>query len=533
MTPRVLDLFSGIGGFSLAFEREGFETVAFSEIEPFPCQALSHHWPYVPNLGDVTKIKGETLGRVDVITAGFPCQDLSVAGKRAGLVGSRSGLFWQIIRLARETRAPWLVLENVPGLLSSNEGRDFAIVIDALSELGYGVAWRICDAQYFGVPQRRRRVFIVGCLGGPCPPQILFEPEGLQGNIEESREAGEEAPEGTRDGVAKPLGGGSGARGWMNDLDHATYLPEVAGDEVAGTPTKGSGKRGWAPDTDRMTFIPEVVGGQTTRYGKGANCTVDDGAIIPIQDGREVEKEQNGLGVGKEGDPAYTLDSLATQAVGFYANSGYKEDPVSGADAPLKGGKENAGQAAITFDPGQSDNPKTTDLSVVDGCPPLISNRGYAVAFAENQRGEVRESDGETSLSSGGGKPGSGYSAVAVGIDGGDVGFALRANPSHSGDKGDGGVNTTLAMEGRVDPTLSANEGGTLTQIPPVQSGMAVRRLTPTECARLQGFPDDWLDLPNASDSAKYRALGNSVAVPVVRWIARRLMQAAKQVTAA
>lgn len=153
--------FSGIGGFDLGFERAGFRTVFQSEIDPFASSILRRHFPDVPNLGDITKL--EDVPDADVWTGGFPCQDLSVAGRRAGLLGgSRSILALEFLRLARARRPAWIILENVPGLFTSNGGEDFATLLDALEELGYFVAWRTLDARYFGVPQRRRRVFIVG-----------------------------------------------------------------------------------------------------------------------------------------------------------------------------------------------------------------------------------------------------------------------------------------------------------------------------------------------------------------------------------
>ena len=181
MTITAVSLFAGVGGFDLALERNGVKVVASVEIDKKASAVLAQHFPNSKLFGDITEVTGEQLiaagfdPRNGIITGGFPCQDLSVAGKRSGLAGKRSGLFWEICRLLDETRAQNFILENVPGLLSSNNGRDMAAVIEALVERGYGIAWRVLDAQYFGVPQRRKRVFIVGCLGdgGGTPAQIL------------------------------------------------------------------------------------------------------------------------------------------------------------------------------------------------------------------------------------------------------------------------------------------------------------------------------------------------------------------------
>jgi DNA (cytosine-5)-methyltransferase 1 len=405
MKPRLLDLFSGAGGFSLGFDAAGYKTVAFSEIEPFPCSILAHRYPTVPNLGDVTRVKGDQVGRVDVITAGFPCQDLSVAGKRGGLAGSRSGLFWEVVRLARETRAPWVVLENVPGLLSSNQGRDFGVVLDALDELGYGLSWAVLDAQHFGVPQRRRRVFVVGRLGAPCPPEILFEPEGVRGDLAAGGEAGE--------AVAREPGGRTSESGNQRTFGVAPALHGYAHGNnpalddrsfvaVAGTLGGGSGARGWAPDTDRMTFVPELASGNPARYGNGPDSDVTDATIVTHSlTGEGHDASEDGTGRG----------------------------------TPL--------------------------------IPDVVNPTGY-------QEDRVRGPQG--------------------------VWSSLAAQNANNGGGG----------------------GGLL------HHQMAIRRLTPTECEKLMGWPPGWTNVPHrgkpAADGPRYRACGNGVAAPVVEYIARRML---------
>ena len=203
-------MFAGIGATCCAL---GQGPVWYSEIEPFPNAVMAHHYPDSRAIGDCTQVDPSTLDPVDIITAGFPCQDLSVAGKRKGLEGERSKLFWEIVRYAKRLRPRWLLLENVLGLLSSHGGADFETVLSALDELGYGLAWTVLDAQYTGVAQRRRRVFVVGYLGAPCPPEILFEPEGVCGDSAPRRETGQD--------VAGTLGGGSQSGGFRTtDLDN-------------------------------------------------------------------------------------------------------------------------------------------------------------------------------------------------------------------------------------------------------------------------------------------------------------------------
>jgi DNA (cytosine-5)-methyltransferase 1 len=232
-------LFSGIGGFDLGLEAAGWACAFQVEIDPFCTKVLERRWPDVRRYRDIRTVEADALragtarlpdgrqrpggqqrgaagggpGRegeppgggadgIDLLCGGFPCQDLSVAGRRAGLAGARSGLFFEFVRVATELRPRWVLLENVPGLLSSNGGRDFAVVLAALGDAGYGVGWRVLDARWFGVPQRRRRVFLVGHLGGPCPAAVLFEPEGVLGDLAAGREAGQD--------VAYPIAAGAG-----------------------------------------------------------------------------------------------------------------------------------------------------------------------------------------------------------------------------------------------------------------------------------------------------------------------------------
>ena len=204
---KAVSLFAGVGGFDLALTRGGAEVVASVEIDKHARKVLEKQFPTTTHLEDVKSVTGKQLFDLGfdsdgIIVGGFPCQDLSVAGKRRGLAGERSGLFFEVVRLLDETKAKWFILENVPGLLSSNGGRDMGIILGALAELGYGVAYRILDAQYFGVPQRRRRVFIVGCLGddGRTPAEILAISEGRSRYLEASQQTGKATPRATAKG---------------------------------------------------------------------------------------------------------------------------------------------------------------------------------------------------------------------------------------------------------------------------------------------------------------------------------------------
>ena len=220
---RYLSLFSGIEAASVAWGPLGWEPVAFCEIDRFPSAVLEYRFPGVPNLGDITKVDWdefkEHYGAVDVVCGGSPCQSFSIAGGREGLDGE-SRLMYEYIRCVHDVRPPWIVWENVPGVFSVDGGRAFGILVDALEELGYGLAWRTLDAQFFGVAQRRRRVWLVGHLGDLRAAAVLFDAEGVRGNTRSSREerqalagdAGGCAAAGFRNNAAAGAGGGSASR---------------------------------------------------------------------------------------------------------------------------------------------------------------------------------------------------------------------------------------------------------------------------------------------------------------------------------
>ena len=192
-----VSLFAGVGGFDLGLERTGHTCVGQVEIDKHAQKILKKHWPKVPLHDDVTTAiewakEIDLIGKVDIVCGGFPCQDVSVAGRRAGAVsGTRSGLFYDAIRFSQEVGAKTVILENVPGLLSSNQGRDFGTVLTTLAEAGYRhIEWRILDSQFFGVPQRRRRVFIVGSVTDRSEQPIFVEQESMRGDSAPSKQKG-------------------------------------------------------------------------------------------------------------------------------------------------------------------------------------------------------------------------------------------------------------------------------------------------------------------------------------------------------
>jgi len=244
---RYLSVCSGIEAATVAWHPLGWTPVAFSEISPFPSAVLAHHYPHVPNLGDMTKFQEWQHDRVELLVGGTPCQSFSVAGLRKGLADPRGNLCLTFLGIADKYRPKWIVWENVPGVLSSNGGRDFGSFLGVLVQLGYGFAYRVLDAQYFGVPQRRRRVFVVGCLGDwRSAAAVLFERHSLQGHPAPRRKAGES--------VANCLG--------VSSASHSG--PNVANGQgnIVGTLTARGVNSLGAPEVDAGHFLP--VGYRTT-----------------------------------------------------------------------------------------------------------------------------------------------------------------------------------------------------------------------------------------------------------------------------
>lgn len=223
----VLSLFSGIGGFDLGFERAGMTVVGMCEIDKHAQKILQRNFPDATLHTDVREVHYER-GAVDLICGGFPCQDLSVAGKRRGLAGERSGLWHEFARIIDETEPSWVVIENVPGLFSSNAGRDFAVIIDWLAQRGYGVGWRVLDAQGFGLAQRRKRVFIVASFGNPCGCTVLLEPESVRRDSTASRKERQGDTRTTEDSVDKNIA----HRSVASALTAVGRRPEIDGNFV-------------------------------------------------------------------------------------------------------------------------------------------------------------------------------------------------------------------------------------------------------------------------------------------------------------
>ena len=262
---------SGIEAATVAWEPLGFKPAFFAEIDPFCNALLAHHYPSVKNYGDFTTIPAGSH-KLDILVGGTPCQAFSVAGKRGGLDDAHGNLTLEFLRLAERLRPTWLVWENVPGVLSIDGGRTFGTVLGQMAQLGYGVAYRILDAQHFGVPQRRRRIFVVGHLGDwRRAAAVLFERHSLSGHPPPSRK--------TREEVAGTLGGGSGNQGWRADTDRMTFIiPRVS--------RCLKGKAGTYFDVEMETYIPVSVARVrrlTPRECERLQGFPDDWTLIPYR----------------------------------------------------------------------------------------------------------------------------------------------------------------------------------------------------------------------------------------------------------
>jgi DNA (cytosine-5)-methyltransferase 1 len=427
---------SGIEAASVAWHWLGWRAAFVSEIEAFPRAVLKHHYPDVPLHGDFTTIREDEYAAIDVLVGGTPCQSFSVAGLRGGLADDRGNLALEFLRLAQRTRPRWVVWENVPGVLSSAGGRDFGAILGGLGELGYGWAYRVLDAQYVrvdgfrrAVPQRRRRVFVIGCTGGwQRAAAVLFERASLGGHPPPRREAGQ--------GAAASLAASSGGCSGKDAID-GRVIPST-GDVSHCLNAGGMGRIDYETET-----VLAHASGMTIAHALRA-------------DGFDASEDGTGRGT-----PLVPIHVAPTLRAGGNATGG--------------------------------DRPYGTDVDTCDALLPM--------AFAENSRAEVRLMDGDgqmaPQLTTGGGKPGQGQPCIA---------FHARQDPDS------GPVTHPLDTDG--------SSIGVLT-------GWRVRRLTPVECERLQGFPDGYTDVPYrgkaAADGPRYKALGNSMAVNVMRWIGRRV----------
>lgn len=505
---KYVSIFSGIEAATVAWHPLGWEPLAFSEIDPSPSTVLQHHYPDIPNLGDITKIDWSPyVGAADIVVGGSPCQSFSVAGKREGLAGA-SGLMFEYIRAVRELRPRWFVWENVPGAFTSERGEAYRQLLSEMDALGYGLAWRVLDAQFFGVAQRRERVFLVGSLGTMRCAEVLFERESLSWDHQSSRQKRQALTE--------------EAQGCVGEADHDSgCLTPGETQSRRVYPTSGvyptlstREKSGQNQESVFIQFGDDIAGTLTARYDsspcvdRGANVVVDERDKVFLC--QTAQTGSNGKLV-KQDDVMNTLDRTNSTAV---AALDFKVKPV-----------------AFLYNQGA----KARSLGISEISPTLKTDHNPAVAFASNQRDEVRELEVAGALAA---QPGIKQQTYICRADG-------QANAMTSVD-----MAPTLTSHAKKDPPLiypaedSIGEGALIQrdmsatlsthniQTPITggreKRGLTVRRLTPRECERLQGFPDDYTDIPyrnkeHAPDGPRYKALGNSMAVPVMRWIGERI----------
>lgn len=387
---RYVSLFSGIEAATVAWEPLGFEPVAFSEIDPFCCQLLQLKYPEVPNVGDITKVKwGKYRGKVDIVIGGSPCQSFSIAGKREGRAGE-SGLMAEYIRAVREIRPRYFIWENVKGSLTVESGEAFRQLLSEMDNLGYGLAWRVCDAQFWGLAQRRERVFLVGSLGDMRSAEILFDEYSLRWDHPSSREerkrlaADAESRSGSRGvaGFKYHQGPKAGNIGYAEEQS-PTLTADYHNPAVL-TPWDCQSKRVYSPDG----VSPTLQAGD--REGGGIQPIVMSTANTGA----------NGSNISGEG-VSYTLDGANSNAIAVRADSTPKFGEPGGPYHTLRdGGSHNAVciQGSMV---GRSDENGPQGSGIDDDLSFTLNTVDrHAVAFAQNTRNEVKEFDDEKNLNS-------------------------------------------------------------------------------------------------------------------------------------
>ena len=506
---KYLSVCSGIEAASKAWEPIGWEPVAFSEIEPFPSAVLKHHWPKVPNLGDMSKYEQWNIqsGSVDLLVGGTPCQSFSVAGLRQGLKDPRGNLMLTYLAIAERLKPRWLVWENVPGVLSSNGGKDFGSFLGALGELGYEWAYRVLDAQWFGVAQRRRRVFVVAHLGeGSLAAKVLFESESVRRDNAPSREA--------RQGVATNVAPSLTA---SNDPSRSPQSSEVTQQVNAVLEAINSG----IPDVCATIDcgLSKQVGKQLTQQAESFYFP------IPIHDqatrnaGKRGDKQDgkgNGLGVGKPGDPCPTLTKGDKHAIAFQTSELRLTGKLTEKSVcPTLKANTKAGDTevkVVLYENHPNDSRVTGPHDVAPSCVSRYGTGGGNVPLVQEA---IPFRDPSPTLTS---------------KMQGQAGWAPYNEDAHL--VGAVAVDTyNHALQEKAVPIRSTasdvcHTGGVINPA----DRMAVRRLTPRECERLQGFKDDhtlipWRNKPadQCPDGPRYKALGNSMAVPCMAWIGKRI----------
>lgn len=470
------------------------------------------------------------------------CQSFSVAGKREGLAGA-SGLMFEYIRAVRELRPRWFVWENVPGAFTSERGEAYRQLLSEMDALGYGLAWRVLDAQFFGVAQRRERVFLVGSLGTMRCAEVLFERESLSWDHQSSRQKRQALTEEAQERV----GEADHDSGCLNPGETQSRRVYPASGVYPTLSTRE--KSGQNQESVFTQFGDDVAGTLTSRYDsspcvdRGANVVVDERDKVFLC--QTAQTGSNGKLV-KQDDVTNTLDrtnSTAVAALDFNptdARLRYAQDDVSQtltARAGTGGNQVPLVQVApIAFNPSAGITEKGGGFALSeDVTPTLKTDHNPTVAFASNQRDEVRELEVAGALAAQLGIKQQTYICRADGQANAMTSVDLAPTLTSHAKKdppliypAEDSIGEDALIQRDMSATLSTHNTQTLITGGREKRSLTVRRLTPRECERLQGFPDDYTDIPyrnkeHAPDGPRYKALGNSMAVPVMRWIGERI----------
>ena len=547
-----LELFAGAGGMSLGLETAGWRCVAHAEIEPHARAVLRHRWPDVPLYGDVAELDGTQFRGVTMVTGGSPCQDLSIAGKRAGMTegsGTRSSLFFEQVRIWNESQAPYILWENVYGAFSSNAGRDFAAVLSALVGGALSVpadgwvragvvagptgvaAWRTLDAQYFGVPQRRRRVFVLGVRGGGVDPaEVLSLAESLSGHLATSGEAREGVATDARAGASVTRTGFSttGSVGYVHDV--MPTLPHKTGLGCAGAQMVGvlESSRGFAVNISngepRLSDVMGTLQARASSGGIGSGAQMN--AVLAL-DIYNQSVSPNGV---RDTIRAMNTGEGIPHTVTYNARRN-DEVAIPILEATARQGKSTEGSAGI----GDDGDPMFT-----------LTGKQHGVFTYEwhNQDSRIKPVDVAATLNlnaEGREGPSVLHGAVTLrnreGKPGGGKGPLLSAERSLTLGTANDQVVFTKQQFGRfeegpsVDATLGARDHAAQHTDVALGSVGVPRRLTPVECERLMGWPDQHTvhGISEAgkpyqlADTARYKLCGNGIASPVTAWIGFQL----------
>ena len=596
--PTLGSLFDGIGGFPLAAVRNGIEPVWASEIEAFPIEVTRKRFPSMLHVGDITKLNGAELPPVDIITGGSPCQDLSVAGARAGLAGERSGLFMEQIRVVKEmrdaderrgrtahtVRPRYMCWENVPGSFSSAGGEDFRIVLEEIVRIKDGscsvprpdsgrwesagaiilgnqfsLAWRVMDAQFWGVAQRRKRIFLVADFAGRSAPQILFEQNRLPGYSASSG--------GQRQGTAASAPGCSDPPGGTGPIGFDGYNGDLTGEKAATLGVNcgmSTGRNGVltafaANQRDEVRDLHDVAAALTAQPGMKqqtfvAGITAKGNGDCFLSEERHTALSGGG-GMPGQGYPAIFTAAFSAGAGASAGSIGYGEEvsptlkgTASGNCMPSILCLNDQGGSAIAC----SENVAGTLRAQEHGHQPLVfENHGIDARYtgphsvAPTMSARYGTGGNNVPLVA---EPDTIFCITGNAIDrqpmnGGNgigyqqgIAYTLTATDHHAVFsrqrvdvfKSNEVVSTQSARQHKdaTDLVVDMDEPDNSASAPRGASVLLIRRLTPLECERLQGFPDGWTDIEGASDSARYKALGNSVAIPCVDYVLQGIVWA-------